>query len=94
MSANGQIHSQQWWDAYNAYLNSPDWRHKRSLVLRRAGETCEGCRNAKATQVHHRKYPEGCFPGFPEWIAREKLFDLVAICPDCHRDLHPGMDQR
>ena len=83
----------EWWKAYDAYLKSPIWREKRSIVLKRAGETCEGCRQAKAVQVHHKRYPPGCFPGFPEWIRREKLFDLAAVCERCHEDLHTGRDR-
>lgn len=78
----------RWWDAYNLYLSSPDWHHKRALVLRRAAGLCEGCGMNRATQVHHRKYPRGCAPGSEEWLAQEKLFDLIAICDECHEDVH------
>ena len=40
-----------------------------------------------ATQVHHKCYPKGAEPGSDGWIAREKLFDLVAACDECHTDI-------
>jgi len=74
-----------WWKSYDEYLRTPVWRAKRAQVLRRAGGRCEGCRNAEATTVHHLTYdhvghehPEG-----------ELLFELVAVCGDCHWRLHP-----
>jgi hypothetical protein len=38
--------------------------------------------------VHHRRYPQDCWPGSQEWVAQEKLFDLIAICEGCHDDVH------
>jgi 5-methylcytosine-specific restriction endonuclease McrA len=77
-----------WRQHYDVYLRSPTWRQKRALVMRRAAGLCEGCGARRATQVHHRKYPRGCCPGSTEWIAAEKLFDLIAICDRCHNDVH------
>jgi len=77
-----------WWQRYDAYLKSATWYRKRERVFERARGYCEGCRNQPAEQVHHRVYPRDCQPGSPEWIAKEKLFDLVALCDDCHRDVH------
>lgn len=64
---------------YSIYLSSPEWRIKRSLVLKRANGICEGCGITKATQVHHLTYVR---------LYKEMLFDLVAICDDCHQSLH------
>jgi hypothetical protein len=80
----------QWWAAYGIYLQSPIWLEKRRLVLRRCGGICEGCGVRKAVQVHHLEYPKDCLPGSPEWLRQEKLFHLVALCLDCHDDLHGG----
>jgi hypothetical protein len=82
--------NRRWWEAYNAYLAGPDWRAKRAKVMRRANETCEGCGERPAAQVHHLRYPRGSWPGSSEWIAQEKLFDLRAICVECHADVHPA----
>ena len=81
--------NRQWWQHYNAYLRTETWRGKRALVLERANGRCEGCGARRATQVHHRCYPQGLLPGSPEWITQEKLFDLIAICDGCHEDVHP-----
>lgn len=75
--------------AYYNYLQTPEWKAKRAKVLARANGRCEGCGERRATQVHHMRYPQDCWPGTPEWIAREKLFDLRAICTECHEDVHP-----
>jgi 5-methylcytosine-specific restriction endonuclease McrA len=80
--------NRQWWFAYNMYLSSPAWQAKRAKVLRRANGRCEGCGERRAVQVHHLRYPQGCWPGSPRWVALEKLFDLTAVCEDCHDDLH------
>lgn len=83
----------EWRSRYDAYLLSTEWREKRRRVMRRANGMCEGCGEQGATEVHHLKYPRNCFPGSPEWIAREKLFDLRAICRSCHSDVHPEEDE-
>lgn len=64
---------------YEAYLNSPEWRRKRELVLRRAKGTCEGCGLRPAKQVHHLTYRHKM---------AEFLFELVAVCDECHERLH------
>lgn len=66
---------------YAEYLMSQAWRDKRQKVMDRAGGICEGCRNAKATQVHHLTYAH---------IFDELLFELVAVCDDCHSKAHEG----
>lgn len=80
--------NRKWWAAYGAYLESATWKTKRRRVLDRAKGTCEGCGEHRATQVHHMRYP-ACYPGSAEWISQEKLFDLKAICKNCHSDIHP-----
>lgn len=64
-----------WLEKYTKYLQSPEWREKRKLVMLRAQGICEGCRKANATEVHHLTY---------ERLGDEMLFDLVAICKMCH----------
>jgi ribosomal protein L37AE/L43A len=81
-----------WWDAYDEYLFTDVWQDKRQAVLRRANWTCEGCGVHRATQAHHLRYPRDCLPGSDAWIRQEKLFDLVAVCRQCHDDLHPRGD--
>jgi hypothetical protein len=62
------------------YLASRAWKTKRDKVLRRADGVCEGCLEARATQVHHLSY---------ERWGDELLFDLVALCSTCHGKCHP-----
>jgi hypothetical protein len=67
------------WLAYEEYLAGPAWRRKREKVFERAGGVCEGCREQQATQVHHLSY---------EHVGGEFIFELVAVCDDCHEKLH------
>ncbi|MCL7998265.1 hypothetical protein M8994_08435 [Brucella sp. 21LCYQ03] len=71
--------SNSWFRDYSAYLETDEWREKRRLVFRRAGGMCEGCGNATATQVHHLTYAHA---------KAEFLFELVAVCDECHDRLH------
>ena len=78
----------KWREAYVRYLSSGEWFAKRAKVLRRADGVCEGCGYRTAVQVHHLRYPRNCQPGSDEWVRQEKLFDLRAICRECHEDVH------
>lgn len=69
----------QFFERYDKYLRSPEWRAKRQQVFERAHGMCEGCATAKATQVHHLSYAH---------VGNEFLFELVAICDQCHERLH------
>ena len=62
---------------YKDYLNSPQWKTIRNLVLERDKSKCE-C-GAIATQVHHLIYTE--------W-GQEPLNNLISVCQDCHNIKH------
>lgn len=65
---------------YEIYINtSQDWQARRAKVLKRAAFTCESCLEAKATQVHHLNYDS---------LFNEVLYDLRAVCRDCHQKIH------
>ena len=64
---------------YDEYLKSDEWRERRKLVLERANHICEGCLVSPASVVHHTNYDN---------VGDEVLFDLVALCHDCHRKIH------
>jgi ribosomal protein S14 len=66
------------------YLHSPEWHRKRDKVLARADGRCEGCGERRATQVHHLTYTH---------VGREFLFQLVAVCRDCHEQIHASQEQ-
>lgn len=70
----------EFWIKYNKYLLSNEWKARRTKILDRSGGLCEGCRERPATQVHHLSYRHVC---------NEFLFELVAVCDDCHSQLHP-----
>jgi 5-methylcytosine-specific restriction endonuclease McrA len=70
-----------WFDWYDAYLQTAKWADTRRRVLDRSGGICEGCRRAAAEHVHHLTYAH---------VGRELLFELVALCRDCHATAHDG----
>jgi len=71
--------NEEWWDWYNAYLRTDLWYERRVRVLKRANYICEGCGINRATAVHHLTYDNVC---------QEFLWQLVAICQDCHDRVH------
>jgi 5-methylcytosine-specific restriction endonuclease McrA len=73
----------KWLASYNAYLQTPEWKRKSVLVLKRDKHRCQGCLNAPATQAHHLTY---------EHVGEEFLFELVAVCDACHKRLHDDDD--
>lgn len=73
----------QWFREHNRYLRSEAWNQRRLAVLKRARGVCEGCGNVAATQVHHLTY---------EHWKEEFLWELVAICDECHERVHPHME--
>lgn len=70
---------------YDAYLCSPGWAAKRQKVIRRAGGLCEGSRERKAAHAHHTTY---------DHIFDEFLFELIALCKQCHTRIHPEASRR
>ena len=79
-----QQEKQAWLQLHNIYLRSPEWRKRRALVMARANGICEGCRSNTATQVHHLTYDH--------WKC-EFLWELVAICDDCHALAHANPEE-
>jgi len=69
----------EWQEWFGRYLRSPRWALKRQLVLEREDHLCQGCRSARAVEVHHTTYANA---------GNEPLFDLVALCSACHRSVH------
>lgn len=78
-----QEQHEEWLDEHNAYLQSPEWKAKRLLVLKRCNGICEGCLQRKATIVHHLTYAH--------W-RNELLFELVGVCDCCHAVAHPNKE--
>ena len=65
-------------ETYAEYLKSPEWKVKRNAVLVRDGHRCRLCGNT-ATEVHHLTYDRKY---------NESLYDLVAVCRECHQAVH------
>jgi 5-methylcytosine-specific restriction endonuclease McrA len=80
-TAERQRNNEAWRERYEAYLTTPAWQARRQQVLARANYVCEGCGQQPASQAHHLTYRR---------LEHEMLFDLVAICMDCHRQIHSG----
>lgn len=70
----------KWWEWYSDYLATPEWAKRRQLVLGRAQGLCEGCRSAAPVHVHHLTY---------DHAGDELLYELVALCRECHQKAHP-----
>lgn len=66
-------------EQYREYLDSWEWAEKAYKVKKRANFICEGCLKEPATEVHHKTY---------DHIYNEFMFELVALCSDCHRRIH------
>jgi 5-methylcytosine-specific restriction endonuclease McrA len=71
---------EEWWRRYDEYLSTDEWHQRRRLVLERDGGICQNCRAARATQAHHLSYRN---------VGNEFLWELVAVCDDCHVCCHP-----
>ncbi len=67
---------------YEEYLNTPEWKEKREMVLELRGRRCEECGSTKDLHVHHWVYCRG----------EESLEDLVVLCSNCHKKLHEGKE--
>lgn len=80
-----QAESDAWWDDYTRHLASEKWRRLRDKVLRRAGWICEGCGERRAERVHHTTY---------QHLGDEMLWELKAVCLECHAKIHPRKDLR
>lgn len=75
-----RVEAERWRLIYEAHLNSDKWRDIRGRVMERAQGICEGCRRGRAAQVHHLTYLH---------LGDEFLWELVAVCLDCHKRAHP-----
>jgi hypothetical protein len=63
---------------YEEYLNSPEWKLKRNIIMKRYNFVCQMC-NETATDVHHITYRH---------VKNEYHFELVPLCRKCHENWH------
>ena len=68
------------WMRHGAHMASAKWAGLRDRVFRRAAGKCEGCGLRAPVQVHHLSHKN---------MGDEFLWELQAVCMDCHRRLHP-----
>lgn len=60
---------------FRAYRCSPEWGRKRLRRIRKDKYTCQTCGQFPPLYVHHRTYAR---------VGRERLSDLISLCPPCH----------
>lgn len=70
-----------WWQKYNDYLNSPNWRLVRNAVLRR-DPICQKCFFNRSEQAHHLSYES-----YNKWRITFPV-ECVGLCFSCHQELH------
>lgn len=75
----------QWVYNYAEFRNSSKWTQLRNSVLLRAEGLCERCHRRQPRDVHHRTYDRVG--------GRELLTDLIALCRECHDEVHDGSDK-
>lgn len=64
---------------YREYLQTSEWREKRTAALKRAGYRCQTCCSGGQLNVHHRTYARRG----SEWAR-----DLIVLCQPCHAIFH------
>lgn len=64
---------------YQDYLITVHWQKTREQKLKDAGYKCEQCPRDENLEVHHLTY---------ERLGEERMGDLQALCPICHRKTH------
>lgn len=63
---------------YLTYMRSAAWFALRRVIILRAKGRCERCHKGGRLEVHHLTY---------ERLGHERLTDLLAVCPSCHKVL-------
>jgi hypothetical protein len=69
-------------DWYHVYLQSPEWKRRRRMIMERSGGVCEArivCDGSSSVAVHHLSY---------RYLGFEPLWDLAAVCDECHSFIH------
>lgn len=70
---------------YSDYLQTPEWKRRRSLALERANHKCQLCGKKNRLEVHHNSY---------EHLGNEHDLDLVVLCARCHSHHHGHLPRR
>jgi 5-methylcytosine-specific restriction endonuclease McrA len=67
---------------YYGYLQSATWKKRKDAAMKREHYLCGACGCERATHVHHLTY---------EHVGQERLWELIAVCAECHDDIHNGV---
>ncbi len=73
------------YSSYQEYLCHPRFKAVRKTVLEAARYLCADCKRARATEVHHIKYPP--------WGEFDQPENLIPICHSCHCKRHGNEDE-
>jgi hypothetical protein len=100
--ARRESEQQLWWRVYERFLESGQWSAIRFRVLARAGRKCEACLVNTAQQVHHTTYPQVVLAedmsaevfqaAVMAALVAQPLYELRAVCRQCHYRIHPHME--
>lgn len=71
----------EWWEKYQVYLSSPEWRKVREVVIER-DKFCQRCLSDFSTQAHHLSYTTYNRHGFTFPA------ECVGVCESCHEQVH------
>lgn len=67
------------YSSYQEYLNHPRFKAIREQVMEKHNWKCSRC-GARATQVHHLRYPK--------WGTFDKPENIMPVCHKCHCEIH------
>lgn len=68
------------YNTYAEYLRHPTFRAIRRKAMEAANWTCQKCHKARATQIHHLRYPK--------WGTFDVIENLLPVCHRCHCEIH------
>lgn len=65
---------------YDEYLKHPTFKAIRWEAMVKANWMCQRCKQRRATEVHHLRYPK--------WGTFDTVDNLLPVCNQCHCDIH------
>jgi hypothetical protein len=68
--------SRRYYSTYQEYLRHPVFLAARAVAMARANYRCSRCQTARATEVHHVRYPP--------WGTFDVPENLQPVCHACH----------
>ena len=73
-------------EKFNSFYNSPEWKKLRKQEWKDANGLCEMCLKngiiTEAREIHH------IIPIEQDWNKRFNYDNLIALCPQCHQNVH------